>query len=302
MTMQPPLTDAQKIDLLTAQLAEARRENEEKAAQFAAACAEIAQNKKVREMLGSALRATGEVIVREKRNAEKFRKEGELDGLTGLFNRKGLDRETKTLLAEIERLNTGKEINAPLNDAEMNFVGVMAIDLDHFKNVNDTMGHGVGDQALIGVAEVMRKATRPMDIRARPGGDEFRIVMHIHAGSAEEAMEKLKLISDRVRVGIRGVGKELGAVLSGSIGAAAFGPLVHDAAGNLVLLEDTHARADYYSYVVKENDKDGVCVSGADGRPVIVGKEGLSLVLPPMEASQKATAERKAPGNAPQKG
>jgi len=56
-------------------------------------------------------------------------------------------------------------------------VGVMAIDVDHFKRVNDTLGHEVGDSALRGVAEVLASCVREEDIACRAGGEEFVIIL-----------------------------------------------------------------------------------------------------------------------------
>jgi two-component system cell cycle response regulator len=50
-------------------------------------------------------------------------------------------------------------------------------DIDHFKSVNDTYGHDVGDEVLVEIAYRLRENVRPMDIVCRPGGEEFLVIM-----------------------------------------------------------------------------------------------------------------------------
>lgn len=95
------------------------------------------------------------------------RKEAELDlkqralhdALTGLPNRVLLIDRLKQLLARRDADNSG--------------LAVLFIDLDHFKPINDTFGHDAGDQVLIGIADRLHRAIRPVDTVARLGGDEF---------------------------------------------------------------------------------------------------------------------------------
>jgi diguanylate cyclase (GGDEF)-like protein len=89
------------------------------------------------------------------------RSEGE-DPLTGLADRSRLRRD---LIANLART---KRFGIPL--------GVLCLDLDRFKNVNDTLGHPIGDALLRQVAERLRRAVRGEDLVARIGGDEFVII------------------------------------------------------------------------------------------------------------------------------
>jgi diguanylate cyclase (GGDEF)-like protein len=81
------------------------------------------------------------------------------DPLTGLRNRRGLDRT-------LERLTTEREV-----------FGLIHVDLDHFKQVNDTLGHAAGDSVLVEVARRLRRAVRDDDSVARLGGDEFVVLL-----------------------------------------------------------------------------------------------------------------------------
>ena len=84
------------------------------------------------------------------------------DPLTDLPNRRMLDQTLATTLAQSARL--GKPLT------------ICHLDLDHFKNINDTLGHSVGDKVLLHATTVLRNATRTSDFIARVGGDEFVIV------------------------------------------------------------------------------------------------------------------------------
>ena len=89
--------------------------------------------------------------------------EARIDVLTGLPNRRALDEELERRLAELSRTH-------------VNF-GVAILDIDHFKQINDTHGHITGDTVLCqGVAEVIQNSNRTMDLAARYGGEEFVII------------------------------------------------------------------------------------------------------------------------------
>ncbi|WP_292896361.1 MULTISPECIES: GGDEF domain-containing protein [unclassified Nitratireductor] len=84
------------------------------------------------------------------------------DSLTGMQNRRFFDDALREYLQEFRR------IEKP--------VGLMVLDLDHFKQVNDTHGHDVGDEVLRAVARCLKDLTRYHDVVARMGGEEFAIV------------------------------------------------------------------------------------------------------------------------------
>ncbi len=84
------------------------------------------------------------------------------DGLTGMQNRRYFDDALREYLGEFRRI--GKP------------VGLLLLDLDHFKTVNDTHGHDVGDEVLRVVAGCLREFTRYHDVVARLGGEEFAVV------------------------------------------------------------------------------------------------------------------------------
>lgn len=85
------------------------------------------------------------------------------DPLTGLYNRRFMDEYLRIHMAMARR-----------QQARVSFV---AIDLDHFKKLNDAYGHDRGDQVLVQVASVIREAARTSDLAVRSGGEEFMVVM-----------------------------------------------------------------------------------------------------------------------------
>lgn len=84
------------------------------------------------------------------------------DPLTGLTNRRGFRRSVRALVADGARQGSGS-------------FSIVVIDLDGFKRLNDTLGHAVGDQVLVDVAERLRSASGSGVITARVGGEEFAV-------------------------------------------------------------------------------------------------------------------------------
>jgi diguanylate cyclase (GGDEF)-like protein len=85
------------------------------------------------------------------------------DPLTGCLNRRALETQLRTELRQAKR--------------RANTLAVLAIDLDHFKEINDTHGHPFGDLVLTGLAGIMKETARDTDAVARLGGDEFIVVL-----------------------------------------------------------------------------------------------------------------------------
>jgi diguanylate cyclase (GGDEF)-like protein len=134
------------------------------------------------------------------------------DPLTGLYNRRYLDETIGRELPRARRLQES--------------VGVIALDIDHFKRLNDTFGHDAGDFVLRALGEQLRAATRDSDIACRFGGEEFGIILPGASLSAARAkaealrasVEALKLEFD---------GKALGSFTI-SAGVAAMPPHAQD--------------------------------------------------------------------------
>jgi diguanylate cyclase (GGDEF)-like protein len=105
--------------------------------------------------------ALGREELRER--ARDLAHQATIDGLTGLFNRRYF--ETR-LEQEIQRQRR-----------QFDELSLLMVDLDNFKDLNDTQGHLVGDQVLREVADILRRAVRIFDVCARYGGEEFVILM-----------------------------------------------------------------------------------------------------------------------------
>ena len=126
------------------------------------------------------------------------------DALTGLANRRAFDM---ALAREIDRVARSGEPAL-----------LLALDIDHFKRVNDRYGHGAGDQVIKAVAMALLDSVRPMDLVARIGGEEFAIILPNCASAfGETVAERVRRRVERMPVGVA-PGQEIS--VSVSIGGA----------------------------------------------------------------------------------
>lgn len=102
-------------------------------------------------------------VTQHKRDEQRLRLQASMDALTGLPNRSMLMAQLESEIASAQRLGSR--------------LGVMLVDLDGFKLVNDTLGHQLGDELLQAVASRLTKAIRVSDLLTRFGGDEFIVIM-----------------------------------------------------------------------------------------------------------------------------
>jgi two-component system, cell cycle response regulator len=155
------------------------------------------------------------------------------DGLTGMQNRRYFDDALKEYLDEFRR------IDKP--------VGLMIFDLDHFKQVNDTHGHDVGDEVLRAVAGCLKDMTRYHDVVARLGGEEFAVV------APNMDHDLLVKLAERIRKGIAAM-----PILSGNVRlkiTASIGLAVWDRKESA---EEFFRRADKQLYEAKRQGRNRV--------------------------------------------
>lgn len=113
------------------------------------------------------------------------------DPLTGLSNRRVLEETLVRDLAQADR--TGAHLS------------VVMLDVDHFKNVNDTHGHSVGDLVIRFVADVLKKSVRVADLAARYGGEEFTLILpDTDATGAVVVAERIRAAIERTRIDLSG--------------------------------------------------------------------------------------------------
>lgn len=110
---------------------------------------------------------------------DRTRKEARTDALSGVGNRKAFDEALQFMLSQMHRSKTG--------------FGLLLIDVDHFKWVNDTHGHHAGDMVVQRLGETLTSCVRPTDCVARYGGDEFAVLFE------DVTLELATMVTERMR-------------------------------------------------------------------------------------------------------
>jgi len=144
-------------------------------------------------------------------------KMAQTDSLTGLLNRRAFEEILRRELLRCDRSGS--------------LMGIMLIDLDYFKQVNDSLGHFAGDDVLRRIATVLKDGTRPSDVLARYGGEEFVVLLR-NAG-----LDESQAAAERIRATIANLSGLPGSVtLTASIGVAVSYP--KDTATEFLLRSD----------------------------------------------------------------
>jgi diguanylate cyclase (GGDEF)-like protein len=164
----------------------------------------------------------------------RMRREAETDPLTGLANRRALERTLDAALTRAVKRSRS--------------VGVVMLDLDGFKAINDNHGHAAGDEALREVARRLRGCVRERDLVARLGGDEFVLVLTDVGGRSGAVQDAVARIQDALATPVQV--NDISASLRAAIGVAVFPGDGADAA-------DLIAHADRAMYAAKGLPRNG---------------------------------------------
>lgn len=170
------------------------------------------------------------------RNLQAVQKESRIDALTGVANRKKFDVVLR------QQVNRARETETSLC--------LILADIDHFKKVNDTHGHQVGDQVLKFVASALADIVEEKDVVARYGGEEFAVLLP--ASSLRDGVkiaEQIRFTIGRRRLQKRKTGESIG-VVTLSLGVALYKPAEP--------LSDFFKRADDSLYLAKERGRNKV--------------------------------------------
>jgi len=145
------------------------------------------------------------IALKNSQLVEQLQSAATTDELTGLYNRRAMEERLEAEISRAQRHQLRTSI--------------VLIDVDHFKSVNDTYGHPVGDQVLRGVARALSKEARGTDLVARYGGEEFAVVM------PETDAPGGRIIAERIREKVAALvfATELGQLrVTVSLGVATF--------------------------------------------------------------------------------
>jgi diguanylate cyclase (GGDEF)-like protein/PAS domain S-box-containing protein len=193
-------------------------------------------------------RGASELVVQVQDISDRKRHEGELryladhDPLTGLINRRRFVEELGRMAANAYRHGVP--------------TAVLVVDIDHFKYVNDTYGHAIGDDVLTAVARLLVQRTRDTDVVGRLGGDEFGIILSHSSG--QDAQGVALALLHELREDRSTVVNDQPVSVAASIGLRVL------ARGEGLTADELIVEADIAMYDAKETGRNRISVAGRD--------------------------------------
>lgn len=178
-----------------------------------------------------------------------------MDHITGIYNARYLHT----------RLHQEYSSTARTNQA----MALVILDLDHFKNVNDTFGHPAGDTVLHAVAQAIWSSVRKGDTVARVGGEEFAVLL------PNSDCTTAKFVSERIRIHVRELqipmpdGQDISVTISGGVACSSDFPLLN--------VDDLYKKADQALFQAKDEGRDRI----VRARPDNTGPHWPTLPLQP---------------------
>ena len=170
---------------------------------------------------------------------DKLKELSNCDPLTNVYNRRYFSEISNKMLS--------------LTSRNSHDLGMIILDIDKFKNINDTYGHGVGDKVIISLAQNLQDLVRDCDIVSRFGGEEFVVLMYnITLENAQNVAEKIRQHVEKIEV----IDNDLTLKFTVSLGVA-----LYDENLDGRNLEHTLKRADDALYVAKQSGRNQVRVS-----------------------------------------
>ena len=187
------------------------------------------------QIMSQRLRQDNKIVCEEQYHIRCIEENAKIDPMTGLHNRRWLE---EMYTREMNRSNMG------------NFkLTAFMIDIDHFKQVNDTYGHLAGDKVLISVAQALIRSLRPSDMPVRYGGEEFSVFL---PGTTEE---NAKVIAERIRRNVENMSITLHdeSIIQVTVSIGFAERIENDTVASLI------DRADKALYHAKQNGRNRVC-------------------------------------------
>lgn len=175
-------------------------------------------------------------ITEHKQNEEALKRLANTDGLTGVLNRRRFMELSRQEVARSHRYG------GPLS--------LIMLDVDHFKAVNDSYGHEVGDEVLVSLSQVCRQVLRQVDLFGRVGGEEFMALL------PETGLEGAAMVAERLRTALAAHAVSVSKPevrVTISLGVAQLSPETH--------LSDLMRLADDAMYQAKQNGRNRVEIS-----------------------------------------